>query len=70
MRHCVIHPSLHDRSQLNRQGPPAPRARFFEEPDAVVPHAGICEGASGNRRPYLNLKNEVYFPLLPIPHLG
>ena len=25
-----------------------------EEPGAVVPHAGICEVAPGNRRPYLN----------------
>ncbi len=43
MRHCTSHPNLHDRSQPNQQGPPAPRARFFEEPGAVVPHAGICE---------------------------
>ena len=32
-----------------------PLARIPEEPGAVIPHAGICEGgASGNRRPYLN----------------
>ena len=31
-----------------------PRARFPEEPGAVIPHAGICEGAPGNRCPYLN----------------
>ena len=29
-------------------------ARPSEEPGAVVPHAGICEGAPVNRRPYLN----------------
>ena len=27
-----------------------PPARIPEEPGAVIPHAGICEGASGNRR--------------------
>jgi len=32
----------------------APPARIPEEPGAVIPHAGICEGASGNRRPFLN----------------
>ena len=26
---------------------PVPRARFPEEPGAVVPHAGICEGGTG-----------------------
>ena len=31
-----------------------PCARFPEEPGAVIPHAGICEGAPGNRCPYLN----------------
>ena len=25
-----------------------PNARIPEEPGAVIPHAGICEGASGN----------------------
>jgi len=31
-----------------------PCARFPEEPGAVIPHAGICEGAPGDRCPYLN----------------
>jgi hypothetical protein len=31
-----------------------PSARIPEGPGAVVPHTGICEGASGNRGPYLN----------------
>ena len=31
-----------------------PPARIPEEPGAVIPHAGICEGASGNRRLYLD----------------
>ena len=32
-----------------------PPARIPEEPAAVIPHAGICEGgASGNRRLDLN----------------
>jgi len=38
----------------NQQGPPCPACASSEEPGAVVPHAGICEGASSNRRPYLN----------------
>ena len=29
-------------------------ARFLEEPAAVIPHAGICEGAPSNRCRYLN----------------
>ena len=31
-----------------------PPARIPEEPGAVIPHARICEGVSGNRRLYLN----------------
>jgi hypothetical protein len=58
----------HDYSRLNGVKLPAcngdrtghsvsasvPCARYPEEPGVVIPHAGICEGAPGNRCPYLN----------------
>ena len=34
-------------------------ARIPEEPGAVIPHAGICEGASSYRRPYLNRQESI-----------
>ena len=33
-------------------------ASLTEEPGAGKPHAGICAGASGNRRPYRDGINE------------
>jgi hypothetical protein len=39
-----------------------PPARIPEEPGAVIPHAGICEGALGNRPLFLNLPNLKKFP--------
>jgi tetratricopeptide (TPR) repeat protein len=38
----------------NQSGPSRSACASSEEPGAVVPHAGICGGATGNRRHYLN----------------
>ena len=46
---CMGNKSWHSVPEL------VPFARLPEEPGAVIPHAGICEGGVGsNRRPYLN----------------
>ncbi|MFC7339584.1 hypothetical protein ACFQY0_20510 [Haloferula chungangensis] len=42
-----------------------PPARIPEEPGAVIPHAGICEGPLGKRGPYLDrVKNPMPVPAL------
>jgi len=35
-------------------GPSRDHTRSSEEPGAGIPHAGICEGPSGNRQFYRN----------------
>ena len=48
---CSTNPAPHIITQSNNHGSPImieiPPARIPEEPGAVIPHAGICEGGTG-----------------------
>ena len=56
MADCTKPPNLHDGvgNKTKTKDRRCSTCAFSEEPGAVVPHAGICEGGTGKRCPYLN----------------